>query len=311
MVPVTGVPTSGMGGSVFTAIFGPTFFLDLVTGLGKYVTTGCYSNSTSVTQQNQNPIICIAGFGANLVNTAENVFWIAMGLLFLLQFGLAFMSCINPVGQAIQAAISLLVPLATLAITLLWGIGITMGLYIPMIPMLVFTFSAFTWIILVIEAMLGAPLIALTLIIPSEDEIGKATHGIMIIFGLVLRPGLMILGFIFAIELIMVAVGMLNFGFSASIKNVVHNGIGPFGAIGILFLYAYLITTFIHESFTLIHALPDKVLRWIAGQGEGSQASELTKGLGASVDKGAEVGKSAMSGGLSAAGKKRKGGGEG
>src|SRR5262249_44522191 len=153
--------------------------------------------------------------------------------------------------------LKVVVPVCILMISLLWVAGITLCLYVPMIPYLVFTFSAISWIILVVEAMLGAPMIALSLIVPSEDEVGKAGHAIVILLGLFLRPALMILGFILAIKLLMVAIQMLNYGFWATLVDSTGGsaGIGFFGLIAVIFIYTSLATGMVHEAFSLIYML--------------------------------------------------------
>ncbi len=205
-------------------------------------------------------------------------------------------------------ALTIIMPIAMLMVSLLFVAGITLGLYMPMIPYLVFTFSALTWIIMVIEAMLAAPLIALTLIVPSEDEMGKAGHAIAILLGIFLRPALMILGFIMAIQLLIVAVGMLNAAFWSTIMAATggSNGVGIFGLIAILLLYASIAMGMVHEAFSLIYLVPNKVMRWIGAGGDQDEAMSKVKELKGSTQKGAGMGSGLMKSGLDKAGGKDK-----
>lgn len=233
-----------------------------------------------------------------MASTAEVVFWSALVAIFLMWLVTSIMECVQPLANTVNFLLSILIPIASLMLMLIWAAGITLALYVPLIPMLVFTFGALSWMILVIEAMLGAPLIALTLIIPSEDEIGKAGHAIVILLGLFLRPALMILGFIFGQKLLMVAIGMLNFGFAGTMSMSLSTGVGPFGFITIIMLYSGVAVGLVHEAFSLIYVLPDKVLRWMGAAGEGGEAGQHVKELEGSMDKGAGIGKGMMKGAL-------------
>jgi conjugal transfer/type IV secretion protein DotA/TraY len=283
--------------SILAAIFGG-LFESLIKDLNKQMTTGGV---------NQDPLASMAQFGSTLALTTEITFWAALGLVFLVWIGTSILSCLQPLGNAMNFLMSIVMPVAMIIISLLWVAGLTLGLYVPLIPYLVFTFGAVGWIILVIEAMLGASLIALTFIVPSEDEIGKAGHALVILLGLFLRPALMVLGFILAIQLLYVAISMLNFGFWATLIASTGGtaGVGMFGMVGILLIYASIATGMVHEAFSLIYLLPNKVLRWMGGGPEEEEAGRQVKELKGSVDKGAGIGKSAMTSSLSAADSKR------
>jgi conjugal transfer/type IV secretion protein DotA/TraY len=298
LVPINVAAQTGDIGNVFNAIFGSSFFSDLAASLGNHITSGCLSNSADPNSQLGDPVTCMASFGATLTSTAETVFWSALIAIFLVFLGTSIMCCMQPLCMAVDFLLAVIIPVASSILMILWTAGISMALYIPLIPLLVFTFSAMGWVILVIEAVLGAPLIALTLIIPSEDEIGKAGHAIVILLGLFLRPALMILGFIFAQKMIMVAIGMLNFGFAGTLAMSMGGGIGLFGFCCVIMLYAGIAVSLVHEAFSLIYLLPDKVLRWMGEHGESSEAGHLAKEAEGSMGAGQEVGKKLMGGSL-------------
>ncbi len=296
-------PSDGQAASVANAVFGGSFFKDAAADMGEAISTGCLSNSTDVEDQVSDPIECMATFGAKMANAAEMAFWIAMAVVLGIWLGVSVFKACQPLGHAFDMMLSILMPIAAVILLIVWGAGLTLAIYVPLIPLLVFTFSAITWVLLVIESMLGAPLIALTLIIPSEDEIGKAGHAIVILLGLFLRPALMILGFIFAQKLLMVAVSILNFGFQGAMKMSIVGDVGPFGFVAILVMYVAIATSLVHESFSLIYVLPDKVLRWMGAAGEGSEAGQHAKEMEGAHEKGAGIGKGIMKGGLDAGSK--------
>lgn len=153
---------------------------------------------------------------------------------------------------------------------------------------------------LVIEAIIAAPLVALVLIFPSEDELGKAGHSLMILLGVILRPSLMVLGFILGSKVMYVAVGMLDFGFMNIIINGTYGGIGLFFWIAVIVFYVGVISTVLHQSFSLIHLVPDKALRWIGGQAESDDIMGKVKQIEGFAHKGAAAGAGAMKAGVSA-----------
>lgn len=294
--------TSSLNGDAvkaLDAVFG-SFFKDIAVKIGEYI----HNNSTD-------PIVSISRFGSDLVIIVEAVFWGALVAVFLVWLLSSIMCCMQPLCNAMNFLIGVIIPLAGLAISIAWVEGIVMALYIPMIPYLVFTFAAITWVILVIEALLAAPLVGLSLVMPSEDELGKATTGIVILFGLFMRPVLMIVGFLFSVKLILVAFTMISFGFGATLQYSVQLGIGLFGCIAVIFLYTGIATAVVHECFSLIYKVPDKTMGWIGASGGGGDEGSKVKGLRGSVEAGAKVGKQAMSGLLGVAGGMNKGGGGG
>jgi len=275
----------GSAQSVINAIFGD-LFTDLAIELGE-----------NMTSDKGDPVVSMSRFGTSVVNVVEITFFGGILIAFLLWMVSSIMHSVQPMGPTMDAVLGIVMSVAGLIISLLWMGAITLALYIPMIPYLVFTFSAITWIILVIEALLAAPLVGLTLVMPSEDELGKAGNGIVILLGLFLRPPLMILGFLFSVKLLMVAFAMLNYGFASTIESSLRLGsIGLFGPVAIFTLYVGLAIAIVHECFSLIYKLPDQALRWIGSSSGGGDEMSKVKGMQGSIDKGAGIGKGAMSG---------------
>lgn len=252
-----------------------------------------------MTEGEGDPIVSMSVFGSKMITTIEITFWVSLGIIFALWMGGGILSFVSPVSFAMNTALALFLPIAIMLLSLFYLTGLTLGIYIPLIPFLVFTFCAIGWFILVIEALLGASLIALTLVVPSEDEIGKAGHAIVILLGLFLRPAMMILGFIFGISLLTVAIKMLNFGFWETLVSSTGGtaGVGIFGMLAVFVMYAAIATAITHEAFSLIYLVPNKVLRWIGGspEGEDDVMSKVKESKG-SVEKGGSIGKAGMSG---------------
>ena len=160
---------------------------------------------------------------------------------------------------------------------LFWALGATLGVYIPMVPYVIFLTTAFGWMMAVIEAIVGAPILALGMVHPSQDELGKVAPGLAILANIFLRPTLMIFGFILASTLVRAGLSMLNFSF----QTVLHSSVpipSIFSIIAILGLYVGLVLAIVNQSFTLIYDLPNKIFRWMGGQSEQHPGAEKMTG---------------------------------
>ena len=174
------------------------------------------------------------------------------------------------------------------AIGIFFVIGLTWSYYLPLVPLLVFTLGAIGWLMLVIEAMVAAPLMALGVLHPEGKHtvFGEAHAGIMIIAGVFLRPSLMIVGFMASLIMSYVVVYMISVGFIPAVTMVISGGgniadkTANFvanipGVIVIMTIYTMLVVVGLNKAFSLIHVLPDRVMRWIGQPGEQTSMEEL------------------------------------
>jgi len=249
----------------------------------------------TLTAYHDDPIASIRKVGSEIMVVCENIWFAVIIAAFAVLILGCVMSGMNPVCWAISMIGTILMPILTLLLGLLWVIGVVMGVYTPMVPYLVFTFTALGWFILVIETIIAAPIVALGVVSPAHEVLGKAAPAVMLITGVFLRPSLMVIGFIGATILVRTIIEMINYGFSATLTASV-DGVGLFGLIAVVALYGGLALAVIHECFSLVYVLPDKILRWIGGQAEQSTVAQQVKELEKSTQKGAEVASGVMKG---------------
>lgn len=256
--------------------------------LAKYVMKKMSTNA-----KNADPMLAIAKMGGDIIAVSEGILFTLLAITMLALGVGAVMKGISAVGHVLTTVFSVALPVFMMFLAFFYVAGLTLALYIPLIPFLVFTFAVLAWMILVIEAIVAAPLVALILVVPSEDELGKAGHSIVILLGLILRPALMILGFIVAIKLLLISVRMLNFGF-ASIVFQNRPSLSIFFPIAVVVLYTGILTHIVHEAFSLIYVIPDKVLRWMGGTPEGEDIMGKVKKAEGDIEKGAGSAKAGM-----------------
>lgn len=244
-------------------------------------TSGLFESTVSG-EDGSNPLAQIALAGSVMMLIVEIVFYVMILLIVVL--GIAgFLNIYvlgtgldNPIGPTAQFIMIFILP----AIYALFGYMITLGgllaIYIPLMPYIIFTFGAIGWLISVIEAMVAGPLVALGIISPSgqHELMGKAEPAIMLLFGIFLRPSLMIFGLVSAMLLSSVVVTMINALFWTTVFQGMSETapMGLFAIIMMLGAYVSLLVAALSKCFGIINALPASVMRWISGHGEGEQA---------------------------------------
>lgn len=271
---------SASGGPLYTAI------ADAVQGLA-------WDIINALTNNDDDPIVSLRDIGSTIMTTVENLWFTVMIVGFALLIVGCIFSGLNPLCWALGMLMTFLVPILTIIITLLWTAGATIGLYLPLVPYLVYTFTALGWLLLVIETIAAAPIVALGLASPAAEILGKASPAVMLITNVFLRPSLMVIGFVTAVKLVRAAIDMVNFGFKATITASV-TALGIFGAIALICLYGGLCIAVVHECFSLVYILPDKIVRWIGGSAERSSVKEQLQEVRSATEKGAEMGAGMM-----------------
>jgi conjugal transfer/type IV secretion protein DotA/TraY len=233
--------------------------------VGSWVSTMSGSSGGNMTQ---NPVIAAQSQGNTILLAIE----IAVPLFITVAFIVGVLGGVylgtGPLVGLPGALISVIVPVAIFVITVFLGIGITLAVYTPMIPYMLFTFGAINWLIGTIETMIAGPLVAIGLLHPEGHEIwGKAEQAMMLVLNIFLRPSLMLFGLIGGMLMSFTVVSMINYAF-LNVVSMMPSGGNIIEMIFFMVLYTSLFTTAIGKCFDLIHIVPDKILRWIGGGGE-------------------------------------------
>ncbi|TNF68947.1 MAG: hypothetical protein EP298_05405 [Gammaproteobacteria bacterium] len=207
-------------------------------------------------------------------------------------------------------------PMVLFVLTTIFGIGVSFTLIIPLTPFILFWAGKVAWLLLAIEAMVAAPIVALGLVYPEGHEVfGKTEPAIQICMNLVLRPVFMIVGMIAGIGLTYILIQFSSEGFKAvtnSLLSLLPVGDGTDAATysrGVLsclviFIYATFLAMAFTKCFSLIYVIPDKVLQWIGNtRSERAGEAEIQEFKGATTQmaqQGAQAGGSTLNEGLQA-----------
>jgi conjugal transfer/type IV secretion protein DotA/TraY len=182
-------------------------------------------------------------------------------------FGKAVKGVLGVVTGGITSAIEkFLLPLIAVCM-LLFGLGLYWAYYVPAIPFIIWAMAVFSWLIMVTEALVAAPLWAAAHSMPEGDGFAgqHARQGYMLFFNVLLRPPLLVVGFIFALLFNTMIAFFMQKTFVPFFFTT--NSLHAHGVMTILAMATILITLsimLISRSFSLITYIPDHLMKWIS-----------------------------------------------
>jgi defect-in-organelle-trafficking protein DotA len=256
-----------------------------------------------ITSTSSNPVVGLATMGQTIVVTVASTFMLFGGLVVGINAGTSWIPFVgSDISSSIEIALDLFVLPAMGLLGMTMGFGAMVGYYMPLIPYILFTAGSLAWLILVIEAMVAGPILALGIVHPEgqHDIWGRSEKGVMLLLSVFLRPMLMIIGFIAASLLVYIAFQILNGGFKVAISFLSMSVFGPFTMFFTLITYFSLATYLMQQCFKLIHKIPDQVLRWIGetpeqtGQEADQEVSQGGQKVSGQAEGGAKAGAEAV-----------------
>ncbi|MEC7030977.1 MAG: hypothetical protein VXW87_04885 [Pseudomonadota bacterium] len=161
---------------------------------------------------------------------------------------------LEPVGAALSS------------VFIIWGAFI--GVFLPLVPLMVIFFSFIGWVLLIVEAMLASPLIALGLAHPNSQQfLGASDQVLMMLLLVSLRPILIVIAIFFAGVISYAGIYFLNEGMVhlLSALGLDNAGTGADVAIFVasMLIYSYIAFMVIVQVFSMVGSLPDKISAWV------------------------------------------------
>ncbi len=236
---------------------------------------------------NMDPLLAHAVFGRAIMVTCEATFILILAKLakFKTPSSNETKDIYNLGTQFFLFAVStLLLPF----LGFLWSFGAVLAIYCPLIPFMFFTFGALGWYIIVVEAVIGAPIIAIGLLLPGGEEFGRTTGALAILASLFFRPALMILGFLFAATVYKAAVQLVDFGMGSIFETISFASL--FSSLVLLAVYVTFIMSVTNICFAFIYELPNKILRWLGAKEEEISLGDIAQVHSAAESTGHKVG---------------------
>jgi conjugal transfer/type IV secretion protein DotA/TraY len=223
---------------------------------------------------NLNHMSQMKSFGDTIVGTGEAVLVAMAGAA-----GVANSLAGKVAGVGVMdwgAVLQFLSGIVTVLVFLLLSLGVTLSTYVPLIPFITWMTSVVNWFVLVLESVIAGPLFAVAHVHPDgDDAVGKAGHGYMMILSLIMRPALMLFGLIGAMLLTQPLVGIINVAFMTVVAGAQADSLsGIVKFIAYVSIYVIIMTTVVHIVFSLIHWIPDNILRWVGAHAGGIGSAE-------------------------------------
>ncbi len=300
-----------------------TAFSDVVT---KFV--GMTSNPAASTFYD--PLDFVQQLGRSCLESAGSIWATVMGLIVATSALSGICTAALPGGTISQAIFSWMTPLWTMSATGMFVAGFMLTFYAPLYPYLLFLFGAIGWLLYVVESMVAAPLVCFGMTHPEgHDFMGRAEQAMMLALGVFLRPVLMVIGFMVAILMSYIGFSIVNYGFgqilasafgglaSGSFGDGSHHP-APMGAIWsvvaggvdknqgthftghdlsdflliplLMIAYGLIVIEVVNQCFSMIHQLPDTVLRWIGMAPQQDQTERYAQAIKSGVQSGAQEG---------------------
>ena len=164
--------------------------------------------------QTTNPVLFVHKLGMVILGQTLYALMVTNGIIFGTSLVANVCDSESPLGQATNMSINWVGGMVKVMVGPLLMAGGVCAYFVPLYPMLVFTFGVIGWLGAAIEAMIAMPLVCLGLTHPDgQDFTGKSEQAVMLLLGVFIRPAVMIFGMVAAMSVSYVAIRLLNIGF--------------------------------------------------------------------------------------------------
>ncbi|MFK0377723.1 DotA/TraY family protein [Pandoraea sp. NPDC090278] len=264
------------------------------------------------------PIIASKNFGDYLMTGAETLLVVAGGIEIAMSTADAAKSLLA--GKAVgffsgglsDIAIGALKAVGKVAVKLiyvfmipLFVVGLSLAVYLPLVPFIAWFSGVLTWFASFIESLIASPLWSMVHLEGEGEGMGRRSqHGYLFLANMLLRAPLMVIAFFVASAGTRIGGTILYFLFSSAVANAQGNSVtGLATIVGLLIIFAGLNILVVQMMFNVVHVIPDQVIGWLGGNVSATLGRELENRVNAMFVKGAShaqtgmVGKGAGGGG--------------
>ena len=145
--------------------------------------------------------------------------------------------------------------------------GLTLAFVLPMIPWVMWMAGVTGWLILVCEAVIAVPLWMLAHMTMQGDGLhGRATEGYSLLFNVLFRPTLMIVGLFLGYFIFAASSWLIRMSFGIAAGFVLQNGWLVTNVIGVVVMLSIFVTIHVVaalQSFRMISLVPHHLPRLI------------------------------------------------
>jgi conjugal transfer/type IV secretion protein DotA/TraY len=170
-------------------------------------------------------------------------------------------------GDFLKGVLNAISPFFLMIIVPMLLVGLGLSVYLPLVPFIIWFGALINWLVVVLEAIVAAPLWAITHLGGEGEGFGaRSAHGYIFLLNVMVRPILMVIGFFGGGALLVVGGTFLNEIYGVAVANVQFDSMtGLLSMAVILVIYFSICLTLIHSCFGLILIVPDQVINWVGG----------------------------------------------
>lgn len=153
---------------------------------------------------------------------------------------------------------------------MLISFGFLAGYCLPLIPFIRFMIGILGWVMLLFEALLALPLLAISLL--KTDGEGFMTQnfqtGAVMVLGIILRPMLMVFGLVLGLIAFNGIIQVVNMTYVPTLANLSSTGgDNSVMSMGVyMLLYGLFVYTLANSAFKAIDILPNQVMSWLGAR---------------------------------------------
>ncbi len=181
----------------------------------------------------------------------------------------------------LKGALDAVSPLVNPFFVVLMVLGSMMAVFIPLIPVINWVMALVEWFVVVLTGIAASTLWAVAHVNVADKTDDRSTTGYIFIIDVLLRPLLMVCGFVFAM-LVLTATGTLfDVLFIPAFRDVQGDSVtGLFTLLALLVVYARVMGGIIMWIFMLPIRLPNWVISWIGDRGYDSILGDAANHVG-------------------------------
>lgn len=197
-------------------------------------------------------------------------------------------------GKVAEKVAKRLAPLAMPMILL----GLLMAIYIPLIPFITWFGALISYATIFVESIAAAPLWGMAHLDPNGEGMGQRTqHGYLFLLNMLLRPILMLVGFIAASALMIILGSILYAMFMPAMANVQGDSTtGLYSILAFLAIFWIINLTLVQGAMNMIFVIPDQVLNWLGSAGQSHLGKEAESKIYGMIFSVAAMGRNAVAG---------------
>lgn len=214
----------------------------------------------------------LAAFGATLIGLGVGGIVVILGALGALAFTSFLGAGAIPLALYVAGlAMSIIVPMILM--------GITLAVYVPMIPALFWTLGVVAWMLVVAECIFLAPVWALVHLEAEGEGMGQRTEkGYAMLLDLLLRPLALVFGFAIATAVLNAAWSLFTAGVGGVLDVADTMSIIKFFMwLGMVFIVVTIAVQLIGTVYRKALDLPDQIVTWIGSSVASYMGDHSTK----------------------------------